>query len=106
MGKKSHHQVLLSHFLGPIGASFRYLENVGKYNVAYQYYQSLEVHQYGEYIMYSVRYCNPLIHSEGVMGAVNIIDITLLLLVRIYTHLFHNIVYVMFSFVAVLRGMI
>ena len=43
MGTKSHHQVLLSQFLGLIGASFCYLENVGKYNVACQTNQSLEV---------------------------------------------------------------
>ena len=43
MGIKSHHQVLLSQFLGLIGVSFRYLENVGKYNVACQTNQSLEI---------------------------------------------------------------
>ena len=43
MGTKSHHQALLSQFLGLIGASFHYLENVGKYNVACQTNQSLEV---------------------------------------------------------------
>ena len=57
--------MLLSRFLGLIGASFGYLENVGRYNVAYQNFQSLEVRQYGENIRYSVRYHNPLIHSEG-----------------------------------------
>ena len=68
MGIKSHHQVLLSDFLGLIGASFHYLENVGRYNAAYQNYESLEVCRYGENIRYSVRYCNPLIHSEGAHG--------------------------------------
>ena len=59
--------------------------------------------------MYSVRYHNPLIHSEGAHGGCHgpIIDINyLVVLVRICTHLFHDIVYVMLSFVAVPRGMI
>ena len=68
MGTKSHHQALLSQFLSLIGASFRYLENVGKYNVAYQTNQSLEVCWYGENIRYSVRYHNPIICSEGAHG--------------------------------------
>ena len=59
MGIKSLHQALLSHSLGLIGASFCYLENVGKYNV---------VCQYGENIRYSERYHNPLIHFEGAHG--------------------------------------
>ena len=43
-GYKGHHQVLLSQFLGLIGVSFRYLENVGKYNAACQTNQSLEIY--------------------------------------------------------------
>ena len=63
MGIKSHHQVLSSQFLGLIGISFHYLENVDKYNAACQTNQSLGINWYGENIKYSVRYCNPLIHS-------------------------------------------
>ena len=44
MGIKSHHQVLLSQLLGLIGASFHYLENVGKYNAACQTNQGLEIY--------------------------------------------------------------
>ena len=43
-GIKSHHQVLLSQFLGLIGVSFRYLGNVGKYNATCQTNQSLEIY--------------------------------------------------------------
>ena len=60
--------MLLSQFLGLFGASFCYLENVGKYNVVCQIHQNLYVHQYGENKRYSERYHNPLIHFEGAHG--------------------------------------
>ena len=43
MDIKNHHQVQVSRFWGLIGASFCYLESVGKYNEAYQTNQSLEI---------------------------------------------------------------
>ena len=69
MGIKSHHQALLSHFLGLIGASFRYLENVGKYSIVCQIDQNLlKVCQYGENIRYSEKCHNPLIHFDWTHG--------------------------------------
>ena len=67
-GIKSCHQSWSFHFLGLFDASFCYLESVGICNVVYRIHQSLLLHPSGENIRHSVRYRNPLIHSEGAHG--------------------------------------